>query len=191
MLSDVLVESLEAGVEIELQCGSVIETEGNSVPSVAKFHQALHAIYIPHKPCEAASLPSEFPSHLYKEPAEFLSRTEGENNLWEINFDARNYANEYDPCFFPSAFPTLFPYGVGGFQDPDRLQHFPMDKHIKFLLLQHHELYARHEIFMFVAYNVIQLDRSVAAADSSLIDPCCLRSVNFFVTLTTKVFRKR
>ena len=150
------LESDITPIEIDLQCGSIVETEGNSVPSIAKFHQALHSIYIPHKSTETSLLSIEFPSHLYKEPAGFLSSTADSKDLWEINFDMQNYANEYDPSFFPSAFPTLYPYGVGGFQDLYRIPSVPVDTHIKTLLLQYHELYACHEIFMFVVYNVIQ-----------------------------------
>jgi hypothetical protein len=133
---------------------------------------------MPHVTADHSSLPIEFPSHLYKEPASFLSKEHGDDDLWEIRFNNRTYANEYDPQHLPRAFPTLFPFGVGGIQDP--LRPVPlrsMDKHIRVLLMQSHEAFARHEIFIFIAFNVLQrrqicLGSRLVASQRVLPDVC-------------------
>lgn len=142
---------------VELHCCGVIDTLGTSLATDTKFNQALQAIYLPHGTSEHFTLPTEFPSHLYREPASFLSRQPGQDDLWEIKYDSTTFANEYDPNFLPSAFPTLYPFGIGGIQDPNRpINVGSMQKHVRILLLQSHEAFARHETFMFVVFNVLQ-----------------------------------
>jgi Helitron helicase-like domain at N-terminus len=178
---DGLAESI-----VELHCCGVVDTVGTSLPMEPKFHQALQAIYIPHVTADHSSLPIEFPSHLYKEPASFLSKDHGQDNLWEIRFNNRTYANEYDPQHLPSAFPSLFPFGVGGVEDPLRpVALRSMDKHLRVLLMQSHEAFARHEIFIFVAFNVLQrrqicLGSKLVASHRLLPEVCeLLRHLNY------------
>jgi hypothetical protein len=171
---------------VELHCCGIVDTVGTSLPMESKFNQALQAIYIPHVAGEHSFIPNEFPSHLYKEPASFLSKKHGQDDLWEIRFNNRTFANEYDPRHLPSAFPSLFPFGVGGIQDP--LRPVPlrsMDKHIRVLLQQSHEAFARHEIFIFVAFNILQrrqicLGSKLVAAQRLLPDVCqLLRNLDY------------
>lgn len=141
----------------ELHCCGVINTVGNSIPTHAKFYQALQAVYIPHTTNEHASLPTDFPSTLYKEPASFLGKENGRADLCEIKFSPQDFANEYDPAYLPGAFPSLFPFGVGGFGDPKRpIELSSTERHIHTLLLQEHEAFANHETFIFIVFNILQ-----------------------------------
>jgi Helitron helicase-like domain at N-terminus len=170
----------------ELRCCGVINTAGNSIPTQAKFYQALQAIYIPHSTNEHASLPTEFPSTLYKEPASFLGKENGRADLCEIKFSPQDFANEYDPAYLPGAFPSLYPFGVGGLGDPRRpIELKSAERHLRALLLQEHEAFAKHETFIFVVFNILQrrqicLGSRLVSARHVLPAVCdLLRSLNY------------
>jgi len=140
--------------------------EGGNVPVTVKFHQALHGIYIPHSEKEHHLLPVEFPSHYYKnELASSQASSSGPSHLsellargeiYEIPVGSQGFANEYDPSHLPKAFPVLHPFGVGGLNDPRRYVRLSAEDHLKYLCEQSHGLFARHEVFIFVAFNTLQ-----------------------------------
>ena len=57
---------------------------------------------------------------------------------------------------FPMLYPTLFPYGIGGFEDRRRLVPIGFENHVKHMLALNDRRFQEHYSFMFVAFNIIQ-----------------------------------
>ncbi|PBK88562.1 hypothetical protein ARMGADRAFT_1033920 [Armillaria gallica] len=74
-----------------------------------------------------------------------------------IIFSGENPINEYNnPDLIMGMFPILFPYGVGGFEDPGR--HVPMSfqKQANYYLDLNDHTFCYHDSFIFVAMNIFQ-----------------------------------
>jgi hypothetical protein len=65
--------------------------------------------------------------------------------------------------FFEKAFPTLFPYGVGG-MEALRPTHIDLRQHIQWSLRYHDRQFHCHETFIFVAYGIIQRRQALLSA---------------------------
>lgn len=64
---------------------------------------------------------------------------------------------EYDnPSFFPGMFPTLFPIGTGGFDDPDREVKLSLQKQTEYYFDTYETAFRKHRFFVFVALNIHQ-----------------------------------
>ena len=57
---------------------------------------------------------------------------------------------------FPKMYPTLFPYGIGGFEDKNRKINISFKRHVKHLLQLNDEHFQRHHSFSFIAFNMLQ-----------------------------------
>jgi hypothetical protein len=57
---------------------------------------------------------------------------------------------------FPSMYPTLFPYGCGGFEDRGRGKPISLKEHVKYLLSLHDTRFQTHNSFLFTAFNILQ-----------------------------------
>lgn len=134
-----------------MQCCGIIDVEGTTVSNEAKVFQALQGIYIPHSKDQHDLLPEDLPLHLYRVPP-----SGQHDDLVEIPYGDMGFANEYDTKHIMNAFPTLFPYGIGGFGDVRHSISISWDRQMASLLLQSHRLFARHEVFMFVVFNFFQ-----------------------------------
>jgi len=87
------------------------------------------------------------------------------NKTNPVNFDANwcakiQYGNtpiqEYkNPLFLINAFPTLFPYGIGGI-DSERKIKLSYRDHVKYLFRLANNAFRTHPSFLFVAFNIIQ-----------------------------------
>ncbi|KAJ2912290.1 hypothetical protein MD484_g8126, partial [Candolleomyces efflorescens] len=65
--------------------------------------------------------------------------------------------SDYDnTSLFPSIYPTLFPFGVAGFEEPSRRLPVSLKCHIKHLLSLADTRFQDHPSFMFAAFNVLQ-----------------------------------
>lgn len=65
--------------------------------------------------------------------------------------------NEFNNLFlFPLIYPTLFPYGLGGFDHPKWQTRLSMQYHVKHLLSLGDWQFQEHYLFMFSAFNVLQ-----------------------------------
>ncbi|KAF7983177.1 hypothetical protein HWV62_23418 [Athelia sp. TMB] len=65
--------------------------------------------------------------------------------------------SEYDrPNLFPMVYPTLFPYGLGGFEDLRRSPKISFQRHVKHLLSLKDRRFQEHYSFQFVAFNIMQ-----------------------------------
>ncbi|CAG8601278.1 1976_t:CDS:2 [Diversispora eburnea] len=63
--------------------------------------------------------------------------------------------NEYtDLSLLPTAFLTLFPYGVGGHEDNFRKYHIPFKQYVKHLLRVHDFKFRHHRSFIFTTFDI-------------------------------------
>ncbi|TRM62201.1 hypothetical protein BD626DRAFT_404399, partial [Schizophyllum amplum] len=68
---------------------------------------------------------------------------------------------EYNnPNLFPGMFPTLFPNGYGGFEDPQRVIPISMEKQAEYFLDVDHHAFGKHHAFIFVVLNILQRRKS-------------------------------
>ena len=66
-------------------------------------------------------------------------------------------SNEFsNPDLFPMLYPTLFPYGIGGFDDNNRRVTVSMRRQVKHLLQLHDRRFQEHYSFLFTAFNILQ-----------------------------------
>ena len=61
-----------------------------------------------------------------------------------------------NPDLLPGMFPTLFPFGLGGFEIPDRNPKLSFETHANALLDVPDKLFCWHQSFIFVTLNIIQ-----------------------------------
>jgi len=62
----------------------------------------------------------------------------------------------YNPDLLPLTYPTLFPYGVGGFEDLQRTSSLSFKRQVKhFLSLADHQ-FQEHHSFLFTVFNILQ-----------------------------------
>ncbi|KAJ7199859.1 hypothetical protein GGX14DRAFT_372828 [Mycena pura] len=67
-----------------------------------------------------------------------------------------NPVNEFmNPDLFPLIYPTLFPYGMGGFQDKHRESSLSTARHIKQLFQLSDRRFQEHYSFLFTAFNIV------------------------------------
>ena len=57
---------------------------------------------------------------------------------------------------FPALYPTLFPYGCGGFEDRDRGKPISLKEHVKHLFSLRDKRFQTHYSFLFTAFNILQ-----------------------------------
>ena len=65
--------------------------------------------------------------------------------------------NEFNNLsLFPKMFPTLFPYGIRGFEDGNRKYSISFKHHVKHLLNLNNKHFQMHHSFSFIVFNMIQ-----------------------------------
>jgi hypothetical protein len=74
----------------------------------------------------------------------------------QIPHDANPINEFFNPVMFPMLYPTLFPYGIGGFEDRSRPVPIGFENHVKHMLALNDSRFQEHYSFMFVAFNIIQ-----------------------------------
>jgi hypothetical protein len=98
-----------------MQCCGIIDVQGTTVSNEAKVFQALHSMYIPYSRDQHSLLLESFPSHLYR-----TASSQQHQDLVEVSYGDMGFANEYETNHIMNAFPTLYPYSIGGFRDVNR-----------------------------------------------------------------------
>ncbi|RHZ71358.1 hypothetical protein Glove_259g21 [Diversispora epigaea] len=64
--------------------------------------------------------------------------------------------NEYtDLSLLPAAFPTLFPYGVGGYEDNSHKHNIPFKQYVKHLLRVHDSEFRHYRSFIFATFDIL------------------------------------
>ena len=92
----------------------------------------------------------------YQLKAAALRHAKQGGSFVEIPHDP-NPANEFfNPSMFPMLYPTLFPYGTGGFEDRRRAIPIGLENHVKHMLALADKRFQQHYSFMFVVFNVLQ-----------------------------------
>ncbi|KAG1841197.1 hypothetical protein C8R48DRAFT_620406 [Suillus tomentosus] len=75
--------------------------------------------------------------------------------------------NEFvNPELFPLMYPTLFPYGVGGFENPRRSSKLALKRQVKHFLNLADCRFQEHNSFLFIVFNMLQ--RRTALLHTSL-----------------------
>ena len=65
--------------------------------------------------------------------------------------------NEFNnPHLLPMCYPTLFPYGIGGFEDERRIVKLSFKAQVKHFFLLHDTRFQEHFSFMFTIFNMLQ-----------------------------------
>ncbi|KAJ3967502.1 hypothetical protein EV361DRAFT_807167, partial [Lentinula raphanica] len=74
-----------------------------------------------------------------------------------LRYDRNDPVVEYNnPDLFPGMFPTLYPLGIGGFENSLQKPHVSLECHARHLLDQSNRAFRYHHFFPFVVLNVIQ-----------------------------------
>jgi hypothetical protein len=135
-----------------MHCCGVLDVDGTTISAEEKLNQALHGIYLPHRPSQHSLLPTHLPTHLYGEPD--LASQFGD--LICVPHSNQPFANEYEVDHVYKAFPKVFPFGRGAFGDLGRTKKLGWEAHMKWMLQQSHGRFAAHEVFMFIIFNILQ-----------------------------------
>jgi hypothetical protein len=62
----------------------------------------------------------------------------------------------FNPDMFPMIYPTLFPYGIGGFEDKKREVRVSLKRHAKHLFNLADRRFQEHYSFLFTVFNILQ-----------------------------------
>ncbi|KAJ6560619.1 hypothetical protein DFH09DRAFT_1247852 [Mycena vulgaris] len=102
-----------------------------------------------------ADVDGNAPSHVLRSEAMKHLRKPGGNYV-EIPHD-RKAVNEFkNPNLFPMMYPTLFPYGLGGLEDPRRRSPIAFRRHIKHLFNLEDRRFQEHYSFFLVPSHLPQ-----------------------------------
>ena len=74
----------------------------------------------------------------------------------QIPHDPKPVNEFFNPELLPRIYPTLFPYGIGGPEDPQRNQPLSFIRHVKHLFNLHDRRFQEHYSFLFTTFNIIQ-----------------------------------
>jgi len=93
-----------------------------------------------------------------------------------------------DWSFFERAFPTLFPYGVGGIENTRPV---PLDfrEHIQWALQYHDRRFRTHETFSFVAFGILQRRQALGSARLEMKRSNFDRDAHILSTITLEDLR--
>ena len=97
------------------------------------------------------------PSHQLKAAA--LRHAKRGGSFIEVPHDPEPVNEFFNPSMFPMLYPTLFPYGIGGFEDRHRLIPIGLGNHVKHMLALADKRFQEHYSFVFVVFNVLQRRR--------------------------------
>ena len=84
--------------------------------------------------------------HLRKKGGSFL----------QIPHDLQPVNEFFNPELFPMMYPTLYPYGIGGFKDSNRRVPVSMQRQVKHLFSLNDQRFQEHHSFLFAAFNILQ-----------------------------------
>ncbi len=80
--------------------------------------------------------------------------------------------NQYgNPLLLLGLFPTLFPYGLGSPDNPNRKIKTSYKTHLQYLLSYHDKRFERHHSFIFVVFNMLQRRNACYSAKLMMSQP--------------------
>ena len=74
----------------------------------------------------------------------------------EITHEPTPINEFFNPEMFPMMYPTLFPYGIGGFEDNRRSAPVSLKHHAKHLFALTDRRFQEHYSFLFTVFNILQ-----------------------------------
>jgi hypothetical protein len=75
---------------------------------------------------------------------------------FQIPHDSQPANKFFNPLLFPSIYPTLFPYGIGGFEDKDCVTQLSFKRQVKHFFNLSDRRFQEHYSFLFTAFNILQ-----------------------------------
>jgi Helitron helicase-like domain at N-terminus len=85
-----------------------------------------------------------------------LRHVKGGGGYIQIPHDPTPVNEFFNPDLFPMIYPTLFPYGVGGFEDKRRKAPLSMKRQVKHLCSLSDKRFQEHYSFLITAFNILQ-----------------------------------
>ena len=85
-----------------------------------------------------------------------LRHVKGGRGYIQIPHDPTPVNEFFNPDLFPMIYPTLFPYGVGGFEDKTRKVPISMKRQVKHLCSLSDKRFQEHYSFLFTAFNILR-----------------------------------
>ena len=92
----------------------------------------------------------------YQLKAAALRHAKRGGSFIQVPHDTEPLNEFFNPAMFPMLYPTLFPYGIGGFEDRRRVVPIGLENHVKHMLALADRRFQEHYSFVFVIFNVIQ-----------------------------------
>lgn len=74
----------------------------------------------------------------------------------QISHGSRPVNEFFNVNLFPMLYPTLFPYGCGGFEDGKRQKRISLKEHVKWLFSLRDRRFQTHYSFLFTVFNILQ-----------------------------------
>jgi len=74
----------------------------------------------------------------------------------QVGHGSRPVNEFFNVNLFPMLYPTLFPYGCGGFEDSERCKPISLKEHVKYLFSMKDKRFQTHYSFLFVVFNILQ-----------------------------------
>jgi hypothetical protein len=94
--------------------------------------------------------------------------------------------NEYNnPTLLLGLYPTIFPYGMGAFEDTSRPVKISFKKQIQYLLSYHDRRFEEHHSFIFIAFNMLQRRETCPPARLMTSKPFFSKTAEQIVSLNT------
>lgn len=74
----------------------------------------------------------------------------------EVPHDPLPINEFFNPELFPMIYPTLYPFGIGGFEDKSRHHAVGLKRHVRHLLSLNDCRFKEHQSFIFTVFNILQ-----------------------------------
>ena len=74
----------------------------------------------------------------------------------EVPHDSKPVNEFFNPALFPMIYPTLYPHGLGGFEDSHWEVCVSLKRHVKHLFNLQDKRFQEHYSFMFTVFNILQ-----------------------------------
>ena len=157
------------------------DEDTNLYPDYTVSEHGLNVNEIPFQNVVITDVDGHAPSHELRAAA--LRHVKQGGGYIQIPHDPTPVNEFCNPSLFPMIYPTLFPYGVGGFEDKKRQVAISMRRHVKHLCGLADRRFQEHYSFMFTAFNILQR-RAVLLHTSLKVHKANFNSVaSDFVTL--------
>ncbi|KAF5357491.1 hypothetical protein D9758_012513 [Tetrapyrgos nigripes] len=102
-----------------------------------------------------------------------------------------SFVSEYNnPDLICGMFPTLFPLGVGGFENRDRKPYVAFDKQANYYLYYHDRSFRYHYTFLFVVFNIMQRRIAHLGVHMTTTSQSLFSVANTFASLSSQSLEK-